>query len=126
MTATSLHPPAPIARFPRRLASLALLFAVASCVTTNLDTGEVVPRGNQRLPYDQVDRLSSKLQLGMTRLDVNMLLGSPAEKDAENNVWVYLPERYAILIPAMALRLEFRDGKLAEFEHRPIVLGARL
>lgn len=119
MTAPSLRPPV-------RLASLALLAALAGCVTTNLDTGEVVPRGNQKLPYDQVDRLSSKLQIGMTRLDVNMLLGSPAEKDADNNVWVYLPERYAILVPAMALRLEFKDGKLADFGRRPIVLGARL
>lgn len=119
MTATVLHPLV-------RLASLALLLASTGCVTTNLDTGEVVPRGNQKLPYDQVDRLSSKLQVGMTRLDVTMLLGAPAEKDAENNVWVYLPERYAILVPAMALRLEFKDGKLIDFGRRPIVLGARL
>lgn len=105
---------------------LLLLTLFAGCVTTNMDTGQVVPRGNQKLPYDQVDRLSSKLQLGMTRLDVNLLLGSPAEKDADSNVWVYLPERYAILVPAMALRLEFKDGKLADFGRRPIVLGARL
>jgi hypothetical protein len=39
---------------------------------------------------------------------------------------VYLPERYAILIPARALRLEFKNGVLDDFGYRPIVLGARL
>jgi len=125
VTVTSRHP-ARTLRPASLLASLALLAGLASCVTTNTDTGEVVPRGDQKFPYEKVDKLAERLKLGMSTYDCHVLLGSPAEKDADTGVWVYLPERYAILVPAMALRLEFRDGKLVDFGRRPIVLGARL
>ena len=53
-------------------------------------------------------------------------MGSPAEGDETGDEWIYLPERYAILIPAEALRLEFKDRVLVDFGYRPIVLGAQL
>jgi outer membrane protein assembly factor BamE (lipoprotein component of BamABCDE complex) len=107
---------------------LVLLLAAGSsaCVTENLDTGEVVPRGKQRYPFEQVEEAAKRLENGMSKFQVTMLLGSPAETDENGDVWVYLPERYAILVPARALRLEFRDGVLIEHGYRPIVLGARL
>ena len=107
--------------------ALALLaFSASSCVTQNMDTGEMVPRGDQRYPFAKVEKEAERLQDGMTKQQVLMLLGSPAEIDKENDLWVYLPERYGILIPARALRLQFKDGLLSEHGYRAIVLGARL
>jgi outer membrane protein assembly factor BamE (lipoprotein component of BamABCDE complex) len=104
-----------------------LLFAgTTACVTENTTTGEMVPRGNQSYPWDKVKQLAQRLEKGMVKGHVQMLMGSPAEKDEGGNEWVYLPERYAILIPAEALHLEFKDSVLVDFGYRPIVLGAQL
>ncbi|SRR5258706_11180855 len=111
-------------------AILALLFFLGSgtsaCVSQNLETGEMIPRGNQRYPWDKVVELAKGLQKGMSKPQVLLQMGSPAEIDAEENQWIYLPERYGILIPAQALRLEFKDQVLEDFGYRAIVLGARM
>jgi len=111
---------------PGFLALLTLLAGTSACVTENTTTGEMVPRGKQHYPWDKVTKLAENLQDGMTKFQVMQLLGSPAERDSEDVVWVYLPERYAILIPAQALRLEFKGSVLVEHGYRPIVLGTRL
>ena len=108
------------------LALFLLLGATSACVSQNLDTGEMIPRGNQRYPWDKVVQLAKNLQIGMTKPQVLLLMGSPAEMDPEDNLWIYLPERYAILIPAQALRLEYKNDVLVDFGYRAIVLGARL
>jgi len=108
------------------LALLALLGGTSSCVTQNAETGEMVPRGNQRYPWDKVQELAKRLEKGMTKPQVLLLMGSPAEVDAEDNQWIYLPERYGILIPARALRLEYQGQVLVDFGYRAIVLGAQL
>lgn len=113
-------------RLLARALLLACAFATAGCVTENLTTGEVVPRGEQKFPFEKVEKYAEKLQLGMSKTQVMVLLGSPAEQDQKGDVWVYLPERYAVVIPARALRVEFRDRLLVEFGYRPIVLGAQL
>ena len=107
-------------------ALLLTLCATPSCVTENATTGEPVPRGDQKLPFEKVEKNAEKLREGMSPTQVLILLGSPAEKGDNDNVWIYLPERYAILIPARALRLEFKDRVLVDFGYRPIILGARL
>ena len=84
------------------LAPFLLAFAVASCVTENMTTGEMVPRGNQRYPFEKVEKEAGRLEDGMTKYQVTVLLGSPAEVDKAGDVWVYLPERYAVLVPARA------------------------
>jgi outer membrane protein assembly factor BamE (lipoprotein component of BamABCDE complex) len=89
-------------------------------------TGKMVPRGSQGMQFSDVEKAAENLRNGMSRAQVMLLLGSPAEKSDDGDVWVYLPERYAILIPARALRLEFKNGVLDDFGYRPIVLGARL
>jgi hypothetical protein len=109
-----------------RIVSPILLAAFASCVTQNMDTGKMVPRGEQGMQFSDVEEAAEKLREGMTKQQVLYLLGSPAEKDDAGDVWVYLPERYAILIPARALRLEFKNAILVDHGYRPIVLGARL
>jgi outer membrane protein assembly factor BamE (lipoprotein component of BamABCDE complex) len=111
---------------PGLLALLALFAGTSSCVTENTTTGEMVPRGKQRYPWDTVVELAKQLQKGMTKVQVVSLMGSPAEVDKEDNQWIYLPERYAILIPAQALRLEFNGQVLTDFGYRAIVLGAQL
>ena len=108
------------------LAVLALLAGSSACVTKNMTTGEMVPRGNQRYPWDKVQELAQRLEDGMTKEQVLSLMGSPAEVDSADDQWIYLPERYGILVPAQALRLEFKDRLLVEHGYRPIVLGAQL
>jgi len=108
------------------LASLALFAGTSACVTENMTTGEMVPRGNQRYPWDKVKELAKNLEDGMTKSGVLLLMGSPAETNEAGDQWVYLPERYGILIPAEALHLQFKDATLVEHGYRPIILGARL
>ena len=105
---------------------LLLLGLAGACVTENATTGEVIPRGEQRYPFEQVEKAAEDLKVGMSRTQCLLLLGSPAEMNEQGNVWIYLPERYGILIPAKALRLEFQVNDLKEFGFQPIVLGARL
>jgi outer membrane protein assembly factor BamE (lipoprotein component of BamABCDE complex) len=100
--------------------------SVCACVSVDPNTGETVPRGDQRYEFGEVTRNAKKLELGMTRLQCLFLLGSPAEKSTRGDVWVYLPERAAVLIPGRALRLQFRDNLLVEHGYRAIILGARL
>lgn len=107
-------------------ATFLLALGCASCVTENTTTGEMVPRGNQRYPFEKVEKEAARLQDGMTKYQVTLLLGSPAEVDKADDVWVYLPERYAVIVPARALRLQFKDGKLQEHGYRAIVLGVQL
>jgi hypothetical protein len=38
-----------------------------ACVTENKTTGEMVPRGNQRYPWDKVKELAKRLENGMTK-----------------------------------------------------------
>ena len=107
-------------------ALLALLACLSSCVTENLTTGEMVPRGKQHYPWATVEKLAPQLKDGMSKFQVMSLMGAPAETDDGGDQWVYLPERYGILIPARALRLEFKDSVLVDHGFQPIVLGARL
>lgn len=102
------------------------LCIAAACVTENRTTGEAVPRGNQKYPFEKVEKAAEDLEVGMSKTQTLLLLGSPAEMDDSGNVWIYLPERHGILVPARALRLEFRDQVLAEHGFQAIVLGARL
>jgi outer membrane protein assembly factor BamE (lipoprotein component of BamABCDE complex) len=109
-----------------KLALPLLAGALAGCVTENMETGEMVPRGRQGQEFSKVEKAAENLKDGMTKTQVYLLLGSPAETDDKGDVWVYLPERYGIIVPARALRLEFKDTILMDHGYRPIILGARL
>ena len=110
---------------PLALVLLAALAAVG-CVNVDPQTHEIIPRGNQWYDFEDVQSNAKDLELGMSEVDVLELIGSPAEKNGRADVWVYLPERPAVLIPARALRLEFREGKLVEHGYHAIVLGKPL
>ena len=107
-------------------ALLLVLMSLTSCVTYDAETGEALPRGNQRYTFDVVKKRADDLKVGMSKLQALLTLGSPAESDDRGNTWVYLPERPGLLIPARALKLEFHDGHLADFGYHAIVLGAQL
>ncbi len=109
----------------RRVSILLLALLASACVNTDPNTGEAMPRGSQRYEFSEVKRNAEDLKVGMTKMQVLFLLGSPAEQSGKKDVWVYLPERYGILVPAQALRLKFRDQILEEFGFRPIILGER-
>jgi outer membrane protein assembly factor BamE (lipoprotein component of BamABCDE complex) len=111
---------------PGVLVAFGLVCGTSACVTQNMDTGEMVPRGKQRYPWEKVKELAKQLKDGMRKDQVLLLMGSPAEVDKEEDQWIYLPERYAILIPAQALRLEFKNQILIDHGYRAIVLGAQL
>lgn len=96
------------------------------CVNVDPNTGKTIPRGDQRYKFSTVERRAERLQDGMTKLEVLLLLGEAAETSDDDDVWVYLPERPAVLIPSRALRLVFENGTLREHGYNPIVLGEQL
>lgn len=108
------------------LLAVMLLFGFAACVHVDPKTGKTIPRGGQRFEFDTVVRRAEKLENGMTKSSVIMLLGSPAEVSDDTDVWVYLPERPAVLIPGRALRLVFENGRLIKHGYRAIILGQDL
>jgi hypothetical protein len=103
---------------------LALL--LAGCVNVDPVSGKTIPQGNQRYEFATVERRAEQLQVGMTRSDVMMLLGTPAEQSDDGVIWIYLPERPAVLVPSRALRLEFEGGILKAHAYTTIVLGKPL
>jgi outer membrane protein assembly factor BamE (lipoprotein component of BamABCDE complex) len=119
----------PVRRRPSAVLALAFALAAAAlggCVTEDATTGENIPRGNQRYEFSKVEKYAEQLRDGMTKAQVLMLLGSAAEMDDAGDTWIYLPERYGILIPARALQLEFKNSVLVSHGYRPIVLGMEL
>jgi outer membrane protein assembly factor BamE (lipoprotein component of BamABCDE complex) len=108
------------------VAWILVLLGAPGCVQVDPKTGKPIPRGSQRYEFDTVQRRAERLEKGMTKSSVIMLLGSPAEVSDDKDVWVYLPERPAVLIPGRALRLVFENGKLVQHGYRAIVLGKDL
>ncbi len=96
---------------------------LAGCVNVDPDTGKTIPRGDQKYEFATVERRADGLKDGMTKIEVLMLLGSPAETSDDGDVWVYLPERPAVLAPSRALRLVFKENVLASHGYCAIVLG---
>lgn len=109
-----------------RALTLLLTLTMASCVTVDAETQEVLPRGGQQFHFDDVKRYAEELEVGMTQYQVRLKLGSPAEKSGKGDRWIYLPERPAVLIPSKALQLEFDGDRLEKFGYRAIVLGTKL
>ena len=99
---------------------------MAGCVNVDPNTGETLPRGKQRYKMATVERHAEQLKTGMTKYETLMLLGAPAESSDDGDVWVYLPEMPAVLVPSRALRLVFEGGMLVKHEYSLIVLGQPL
>ena len=93
--------------------SLGLVFSallLAGCVNVDPETGKTIPRGNQKFEYAVVKERAAQLRDGMSKMEVIILLGSPAESSAGGDIWAYLPERPAVLVPASGLRLSSKTA----------------
>ena len=108
------------------LAPALLALGAVACVNVDPNTGETIPRGDQKYEYSKVTESAKKLRKGMSKLDVLLLLGSAAEQSDSGDTWIYLPERPAVLVPASALKLEFGLEGLADWGYHPIILGLRM
>lgn len=100
-----------------------LAVALAGCVNVDPQTGKTIPRGDQKNEYAYVKERAAQLRVGMTKMEVTILLGSPAQTSHDGDVWDYVPERPAVLMPAQGLRLVFLDGCLKTNEFTAIVFG---
>jgi hypothetical protein len=116
----------PRSRRRLRAAALGLLLAAAGCITEDAATGRNIPRGHQRYEFAEVEKAAEHLREGLTRSQVLSLLGSAAQVEENGELWVYLPERLGLLIPARSLHVRFKDGVVVEHGYRPIVFGADL
>jgi len=105
-------------------ALIALMFA--GCVNMDPETGATLPRRGQKYKFKTVERKVDQLKIGMKRVEVLILLGSPAQSSDDGDIWVYLPERPAVLIPSRALRVEFENNVLVKHSYSAIVLGQQL
>ena len=105
------------------LAAVLSTLLLAGCVSVDPKTGRALPRGNQTYMFDHVQQRAQHLQDGMPRIEILLLLGSPAKMLTDDTVWCYYPERAAVLVPAKWLRLEFRNDALVEYGYRPVFLG---
>jgi len=99
---------------------------LVGCVNVDPDTGKTIPRGGQKYEFATVERRAEQLRDGVTKLEAVVLLGSPAEVSDDGDIWVYLPERPAVLIPSRALRLVFKNNVLVSHGYTTIVLGQPL
>ena len=100
-----------------------LALMLVGCVNVDPESGKTIPRGQQRYKFATVERHAEQLKEGMTKLDVLLLLGSPAETSDDGDVWLYVPERPAVLVPARGLRLVFKSNVLVTHDYTTIVLG---
>jgi len=109
-----------------KIVLVCIALIISGCVRVDPDSGRTLPRGNQKYLFEKVESNAENLQPGMSKLDVLILLGSPAEMSSNGNVWDYLPERPAVLIPSRGLRVEFKNDVLESHGYRPIIAGQSL
>ena len=110
----------------RSFTLLLTLLLLTACVSVDPETGKTIPRGGQRYEFATVERRAARLRNGMTKYEALIMLGSPAQSSDDGNVWTYLPERPAVLIPGRGLRLVFEKGRLTKHGYRAIIFGTRL
>lgn len=98
---------------------LAACVALVGCVQRDPATGDVRPPGNQKYTYSDVKQRAKRLQPGMTRIQVMVLLGSPAKEKADE--WIYLPD---VSLPlGEALHVYFDRGVLVKHSFKPIIIS---
>jgi hypothetical protein len=110
---------------PLHLAALFLVLLLAGCATESVEmVAYEGPPPGQKYTMDEVLGRAEELEPGMSKLDVMMTLGSPAE--TRGDVWVYLPNEPGIVLPEWALEVEFERGRYVEHSRQPVVVGERL
>jgi outer membrane protein assembly factor BamE (lipoprotein component of BamABCDE complex) len=113
-------------KFSLPICFVLIVLMLAGCVNADPETGKTIPRGHQKYMYSDVKQRAEQLRDGMSKLDVFTLLGSPAEMSTNGDIWAYLPERPAVLVPASGLRLVFEGDALKSHEFTTIIFGQSL
>ena len=85
---------------------------------------EVDQTAFQKYDYQTVRERAKQLRPGMSKLEVVLLLGSPAQK--EPTVWRYMQKRDGLLLPSEALHVHFQGNAVVDHKYVPIILGERL
>lgn len=115
------------ARLLAALLAAPLLIAPAGfsgCATKPADANTYDgPPPNQKYTLDEVKKRARQLQVGMDRIDVAILLGSPAEIGP--TTWRYLPSRPGFLLPTEILEVEFSGRRYVSHRTRAVILGER-
>lgn len=106
------------------LAWMSISLCLVGCVSQNPDTGEAIPPEGQRFNLDEIKTRLPQLRSGMSRTQVLLILGSPAEQ--RDDAWIYRPARSGIFVPARALVVRFHDRLYTEHVYQPILLGGRV
>ena len=115
-------------RIPHRAGIVSLSLALAlfcGCTAESIDLTQY-PGGqpSQKYDYKEVKRLAKQLRPGMAQIDVMILLGSPAQRQADR--WIYLPSKPTFLLPTEGLEVRFRRGMYESYKTTPIIFGERL
>ncbi len=108
---------------PMKTCFVLLMLMLAGCVNVDPQTGKTIPRGKQKYEFETVERRAKQLKDGMSKYDVLVLLGWPAETSGDGEIWTYLPERPAVLVPSHALQLTFANNVLIKHENKTIIFG---
>lgn len=106
------------------VAVLVSLAAVGCAADEALTADQAQATASQKYDFEYVKRQSSQLEPGMSKAEVLILLGSPAQREAAK--WVYLPTRSGLLVPAEAMVVRFIEGRYDSHRFEPIVLGERV
>jgi outer membrane protein assembly factor BamE (lipoprotein component of BamABCDE complex) len=102
-----------------------LLSTMAGCQTQGVETQTYAGKpANQRYDLTEVEKRLDQLQPGMGKIDVLLLLGSPAIEEPDR--WIYLPSRTGTIIPAEAVRVDFQGPRYTGWKKQPIILGERV
>jgi hypothetical protein len=101
-----------------------LLVGGGCSADANPPLSEPTPTAYQKYPLDEVQKRAKELEPGMPRVQVLLLLGSPAEKQPHQ--WIYRDSREGLLLPTSSLVVEFENGKYTRHHTVPVVLGEEL
>ena len=103
---------------------LTISLTQAGCVSYDAETGEYWELRKQRYKFDVVKSRLENLKVGMSKLDVLFILGSPARGTKDK--WTYLPDRPGTLLPAEALVVEFENDRYVRHRYDLVLLGSRI
>lgn len=102
----------------------AFVSGVCGCAVDEASTTDAGAIYQQKYDMEYVRGQLDRLQPGMGKAEVVILLGSPAEEQASK--WIYRPNRSALIVPAEALVVRFEQGRYVSHRFEPIILGERL
>lgn len=103
----------------------AVIAVVSGCAKTQPMDAYVYEGGHPKQKYDfqEVKRRVKGLRPGMSKSEVFIHLGSPAED--HGSTWVYLPDETGYVLPTELLEVRFEGRMYVSHEFRPVIFGRR-